>query len=379
MALFFKSFAVLTGTIIGAGIFSLPFVAQKSGFFIILAYFLLMAAASTILLFIYGKVCAATEGKHRLPGYVKKYLGKRWEKAVFSIITAGITGTILAYLIIGGDFLNAFLSPYIGGTPFIYSIIFWALGSLFIFCGIKSISQTELILFFILLGIIALFLVKSVSFLDLSYLQSINPKFFIFPYGAVLFSLWGSAAIPEIKEMFVRAKEEKPLAKMKKVIVASVVSSVVIYILFTFVVLGVTGPETSEKAVSGLLAKTGMEVIKLGFVFGAISCFTSFLIMGLTLKKMLWYDLGFSRNFSWFLVCFLPVILFFMGLTHFIKVISFTGAIATGAEAVVIILLYRSFIKKKFSSQIHPFLYILIVVFGLGALLEIFYFLGILT
>ncbi len=379
MGLFLKTFAVLIGTIIGAGIFSLPFVAQKSGFFVILIYFLLMTVASTCLLFIYGKICAATEGKHRLPGYVKKYLGERWEKAVFLIITAGITGAILAYLIIGGDFLFSFLSPYLGGSPFVYSIVFWALGAFFIFYGIKSISHTELILFSVFVGIIIVFFIKAVPFLNLSYLRGIDLKHLALPYGVVLFSLWGSAAIPEIKEMFVEAREKRPLAKMKKVIIAAVASSVLIYILFTFVVLGVTGPKTSQGAISGLLNVTGEGVIKLGFVFGVISCFTSFLIMGLTLKKVLWYDLGFSKNFSWFLVCFLPLILFLLGLTHFVKVISFTGAVATGAEAIIIILLYRSFLNKKFSYQIHPSLYILLAVFGVGAVLEVLYFLGILT
>ena len=379
MKLFLKAFAILVGTIVGAGIFSLPFVAQKSGFLVMLFYFALMAVASTALLFIYGKICAATEEKHRLPGYVKKYMGERWEKAVFLVITAGITGTILAYIIIGGDFLNSFLSPYFGGSSFVYSIVFWALGALLILFGIKSISQTELALFAVFLVVIVVFLIEVIPSIDLSHFKNTNLKFLVLPYGVVLFSLWGSAAIPEINEMFVGAKEKKPLSKMKKVIVASVLSSVLIYVLFTFIVLGVSGPATSEEAISGLLKTSGEGIIKLGFVFGVISCFTSFLIMGLTLKKVFWYDIGFSRNFSWFLVCFLPLILFLLGLTQFVKIISFTGAVATGAEAVVIILLYKSFLKKKFSYKMHASLYLLLAVFGAGAVFEILYFLGLLT
>ncbi len=369
----------MVGTIIGAGIFGLPFVAMKSGFFVVLFYFCLMAAAATSVLFIYGKICAATPGKHRLPGYVKKYMGKGWERAVFLILLLGGIGTILAYIIIGGNFLYSFFSPYFGGSPFIYSIIFWTLGALLVFLGIKSISQTELVLFVVFMAIIVLFVVRAFPFINLSYLKEINLEFFALPYGVILFSLWGSAAIPEINEMFVQAKEKRPLLKMKKVVAAAVISSVLIYALFTFVVLGASGSGTSKEAISGLLKTTGNGAIKMGFIFGVISCFTSFLIMGLTLKKIFWYDVGFSKNLSWFLVCFSPLVLFLLGLTEFIKVISFTGALATGAEAIIIILLYRSFLNKEFSYRIHPSFYILLAIFGLGIALEAFYFLGLLT
>ena len=45
---FFKALAVFLGTVIGVGIFGLPFVASKAGFFIVLLYFLLKHIVSPV-------------------------------------------------------------------------------------------------------------------------------------------------------------------------------------------------------------------------------------------------------------------------------------------------------------------------------------------
>ncbi len=141
---FIKSLAVFTGTVIGVGIFSLPYVASKAGFFIILLYFLAMAFIAIITHFIFGEVALGTQGIHRLPGYVGKYLGLRWKKVSLLIIGLGLMGALLAYLIIGGSFLNSFFGPFFGGSEILYTLLFFIAGSYLIFRGIKSISQIEL-------------------------------------------------------------------------------------------------------------------------------------------------------------------------------------------------------------------------------------------
>lgn len=363
---FLKALAVFLGTVIGVGIFGLPFMALKAGFFIVLCYFLFMALVTISINLIYGEVILGTKKTYRLPGYVGQYLGETWKKISFLVISVGLMGALLAYLIIGGQFLNSFLNPYFGGSPVLYTLLFFAFGSYLVFRGIKSISGVELFLLFLLLVILAVFFIKAFPFIDIAHFKNLNLGFLTFPYGVVLFSLWGSAVIPEIKEMLAGSR-----SNLRKVIFWGVITTVFIYLLFIFIILGASGPNTSKEAISGLEQVLRDKVIKLGFVFGVITCFTSFITLALTLKNVFWYDFGISKKFAWFLTCFIPLFLFLSGLREFIEVISFTGAIALGLEGIIIVFLYRAFSKKKFN----PLLYFLVAVFILGIVLEIIYFL----
>ena len=130
MSAFWKALSVFVGTIIGVGIFGLPWVAYKSGFFILLFYFLILGIVAIVVHLMLGDIILKTKGKHRFPGYVKEYLGSYWSRIAFFAICFGLFGSQLAYLVVGGVFLTNLLSPYLGGGILIYTLIFFALGSL---------------------------------------------------------------------------------------------------------------------------------------------------------------------------------------------------------------------------------------------------------
>ncbi|MCK4453897.1 hypothetical protein KAU51_00930 [Candidatus Parcubacteria bacterium] len=366
---FLKALAVFVGTIIGVGIFGLPYVASKAGFFIVFFYFLLILGIVITIHLIYGKICLGTKGLHRLPGYVNKYLGAGWKNLSFLLIWTGLTGASLAYLIVGGEFLKFLFAPYFGGSNLIYTLIFFSAGSYLIFRGIKSISQIELSLLFIFFAILIIFFLKALPFINIDYLKTIDWKFLTFPYGVILFSLCGLAMIPELKEILGEDRQ-----KLNKVIISGILIAAIAYLFFVFIIFGTCGVHTSEEAISGFAFTLGDGIIGLGFIFGIIACFTSFLTLGLTLKKVFWYDFGLSKHLSWFIACFLPLVLFLIGIREFIDVIGITGAFALGGEGIIVVFLYKAFLKKKFSKKMNPLLYFLPLFFILGFGLEIFYF-----
>lgn len=378
---FAKALSIFLGTVIGVGMFGLPFVAMKAGFLVVTIYFLLMAVIVTTLHILYGDIIFATEGNHRLPGYAEKYLDHKWKRVAFISMFIGITGALLAYLIVGGEFLFFLFSPSLGGDLILYTVLFFIAGSFLIFRGIKSISLVELSLLLVLFIILVLFFIKTLPFINIDHLKTLDFKFITFPYGVVLFSLWGSAVLPEIKEMLVsqRKKEgklERVPSDLRKVILSGVIIATIAYLLFVFMVLGVSGPDTSGEAISGLGAILGENgIIGLGFIFGIISCFTSFIALGLALKKMLWYDFGIPKNLSWALTCFIPLILFLVGMRKFINIIGFTGAVAIGIEGIIITWIYRKFLKQKLSRKMNPVFYVLPLILIVGIILEGFYLL----
>lgn len=365
---FLKALAIFLGTIIGVGIFGLPFVAAKSGFLTVVVYFLIMAGIAILINIIYSEIVLGTKKLHRFPGYVQEYLGLKWKKFAFLITAFGLMGALLAYLIVGGQFLFVYFGPLLGGNIILYTLFFFTLGAYLVFRGVKSISSVELILLGIILIILVLFFIKAFPFIDVDNFKTFNPGFIFFPYGVILFSLWGTSIIPEIKEIL-----KKPESSLKKVIITGIVFSVIIYLFFIYIIQGAS-VVVSDDAISGLEKTISSDMIRLGFLFGVITCFTSFITLALTLKKVLWYDFGFDKNLSWFLTCFIPLGLFFLGLRKFIEVISFTGAIALGIEGIILVFLYKEFLMKKLSKQMSPLFYLLSGVFVLGVILEIFLF-----
>jgi len=364
---FLKALAVFLGTIIGVGIFGLPFIAFKVGFFVLAGYFVVMSMVAILINIIYARVILGTDRIHRFPGYVQEYLGSGWKKFSFFIMAIGLIGALLAYLIVGGNFLFAYFGSMFGGSIIFYTLIFFIIGAFLVHRGVKSISSVELILLCFLFFLLVAFFVKAFPFINVNNFKGFDLGYIVLPYGVILFSLWGTSVIPEIKEMLGSS------IALKKVIVSGIVLSAMIYVFFIYIIQGASSV-VSEDAISGLEQALGSNVIRLGFLFGVITCFTSFIALSLTLKKVLWYDFGLNKNLSWFLTSFIPLGLFFLGFRKFIEVISLTGAVALGIEAIIIVFLYKKFLAKKIFQKMNPLWYLLAGVFVLGIVLEFFLF-----
>jgi tyrosine-specific transport protein len=360
---FIKALAVLLGTIIGVGIFGLPFAASMAGFPVMLFYFLVMAVLVSWMHCIYAKIIIETKAVHRLPGYVGEYLGSFWKHFIFAIIFVGMIGSSIAYIIIGGEFLFNLLVPTFGGSPALYSLIFFLPSAFLVFRGIEMIANFELILLLALFAILGVLCFKAVPFVNLQNLRTINVSSFFFPYGVVLFSLWGSNIIPELREIVGKRG-------LMKVIISGVVISVLVYAVFAFFILGASGINTSKDAISGLEGFLGNGMVRLGFLFGIITCFTSLITLSLSFKKTLTCDFKVNKNIAWGVACFLPLAIFYLGVKKFIPVITFTGAVSLGLEAFILILLYREFLRRR-GLRLNPFYYILALVFVVGATFEI--------
>ncbi|GAI14239.1 unnamed protein product, partial [marine sediment metagenome] len=125
-----RATAVLIGTVIGAGIFGLPYAFAKVGYIPGLFYLLVFAVVFLITNLCYGEVVLRTKDELEMPGYVQRYLGK-WGKWLIAIsLILGIYGALIAYVIGVGGFLHAILGPVLGGGQILWSLIFWGIASL---------------------------------------------------------------------------------------------------------------------------------------------------------------------------------------------------------------------------------------------------------
>jgi tyrosine-specific transport protein len=368
---FLKAWATFTGTIIGVGIFGLPYVAMKAGFFVILFYFIAIIFLAIIIHSLLGEVARDTHKIARIPGYAEEYLGKTAKNFAFIVSSLSLIGALLAYFILGSEFLYLFFKNYLGGPPIFYFLIFFLAGAFFIYRGIEIISRFELMMLFVFVVLLLFFLYRAFPFIKLENFMTFDPHFITFPYGVVLFALWGIAIIPEVKEMVDRDRK-----KLRSIIILGILSAALCYLIFIIAILGACGKNTTENAISGFASVLGDRVIMAGYLFGLITTFTSFITLGLTLKKIFWYDFKISEKISWALTCFIPLFLYLVGIKNFLDVIGLTGAIALGLESILVILIYKGFIQKRFQYKTPFWIYPLIIALIIGIGFEIFYFLS---
>ena len=109
-------------------------------------------------------------------------------------------------------------------------------------------------------------------------------------------------------------------------------------------------------------------MVSLGLLFGLVATFTSFIALGLTLKKVFCYDLKIEKNLAFFITCFSPLALFLIGIKSFISIISFVGVTMLGIEGILILLMYQKLTRKKLLTL--P----LVLIFIIGIIYEIIYF-----
>ena len=76
--------AVFCGGMIGVGFMSLPYVALKSGWALMLGYFLIVVGIVLVVNLIFAEISLKTPDHKRFPGFVGYHLGK-WAK-YFSLL-----------------------------------------------------------------------------------------------------------------------------------------------------------------------------------------------------------------------------------------------------------------------------------------------------
>ncbi|MEK7078146.1 MAG: aromatic amino acid transport family protein [Patescibacteria group bacterium] len=341
---FILAAATLIGTIIGVGMFGLPYAASQAGFKLTLIYLFLLGIIVTVVHLIYGEIVLRTKEKHRLPGYAQIYLGSLGKTLATFIFFTTLYLALLAYLLIGGEFLSIIFSGWFNFSATTGALILAGLGFGVVFKGLKLTGAFEFFMTSALIILIVGLSIFSLKSIDPANWNLKSSDIFL-PYGLILFALAGGSAIPEIKGFFRTGRKNY----LKWAIIIGTFIPVMVYAIFISVVLGVSGPATSTEAVKGLLPYFGPILVKYAALIGFLAVITSFFTVGLNIKNSLFFDFKFPRALSFLLTAGAPLILFFSGFKNFINILSFSGAILGGLEGILLILIWRQ--ARRRSTQ----------------------------
>jgi amino acid permease len=352
---------------VGVGIFGIPFVFAKAGFIIGLGFLLIAAAVTLTSNLMFAEVVLRTPDKHQLVGYANRYLGPFAKRIMLFTNTLGIYGALLAYINVAGDFLNNIFSSWLYIKPEYCSIIFFVIGAWLLLFRFRTIAAIEFFMTGLFIAVIVLIFGVGVPEIRFANLTSMTLEFWFLPYGVLLFAFGALTSIPLQREIL---GEKEHLFRPSILTAVGLVG--VLYLLFAFTVVGISGDITSPDALSGLIDTLGTKVVILGSLFGVLAIFTSFLMLGSALKNIFHLDYGIRKRSSWLLVIVPPLALFLIGMRSFIQIIELVGAVAIGIESIVLIFMYIQ--AKRKGERVPEFtlmlprwlLWIMIILFSAG-------------
>ncbi len=333
---FFTAVSVLVGTSIGAGVLAIPYVAAQAGFFVALAYIVVLGLLVFVVNLYFGEVILRTKGDHQIAGYAGRYLGRKGKIILEFATIFGIYAATIAYMFGIGESLSFLIFKNSDYTLF-FGVVFGIAMSGLLWKGIKSLKKFEKIGVLVILALlVAIFVIffKDINFINF---YSFNIGNIFLPFGVILFALMSFYAIPELQ--IILHKNEK---QMRKVLITGTAISVIFYSIFAFVVVGVKGIQTPEIA-----------TLALGefFVFlGIFTLFTSYLSLGNALLENLMYDERLRKSEAWFLTSIIPIFLFvfirIFDFLSFTKILSVGGVVSGGLIAVSVLFMVKKAKEK---------------------------------
>lgn len=357
---FLEAVLTLSGMIIGAGMFAIPFVFARAGFWLGAAELGALSLVVLILHLWYADIVLATPGFHRMPGYVRQYLGYgvsilSWASSVF-----GITGTLLAYLIVGTLFLETIAARLAPAVPsMLLAVGMTLVVTLITYFSLKKESAINSILTIFEITFIAglsFFLLPKIS---LPHFSGIHMSNLFLPYGVLLFALSGASVIPDVITILGRRR-----TRVRAVIIIGSLIPALLYFLFAYAVVGVSGGGTSTEAIAGLQHLLGGSIAFWASIAGFLAILTSFVALSANFQAMLRLDLRMPRSPAWFIAAIVPFALYLVGFQDFIAIISIIGILAFGVDGALLLFIVRR-VKQKQRIQDLPTTLIGYIVFAI--------------
>lgn len=339
-----RDVGVMTATTVGAGIFSLPYVFKEAGLFAGAFYLLVLSCIVISVHFLYWEVLKRTGGGLRLLGLAREYGGLVGYGVAFGAIIIGLLLTLVAYIILGGEFLSLiFPSLSREGS----AVLFWFLSTIPLLLKDRRLLGFEVVGAWFIIAAVGFVFIKGFGnsggfFLNL---PAFVPENFFLPFGPVLFSLAGWTAI---EPLFDEEKKDHatPLSAAKSLTIGTFFSAF-LYAAFVGGIFGSVSQITPD-TVSGLLA-SGWSAVALAVIgiLGIFAIWTSYLPVAIEIRNSLVRDCQWKKNLALSVVGSLPLILFGMGFTHFLGVLSLAGGVFVSIQYFIILFVGMKVLKPR--------------------------------
>lgn len=357
---FIESILIIISTIIGLGVFVLPYAFVHSGFYF-WVWFLLVVMSFFLLHLIYSEIIFQVKEKHNLPGLAGKILGEKFKKYVWVLDFFGTQLVFWAYLLAIPAIINSFFAI----NPLLIKIFIALFVILIIFLKINPFAKVEstlaVLLLLLFIFLISIFLPQ----VDFKNIQAASFNPFI-SYGVLIFAFTGYSSLQIVYDLIGENKK-----KMLAINLIALFLISLIYLLFTIAIVGIVGENISPETFSSLKNRVDIKILTLAGILAFLNIFTTFIALAFYLKRGLNVDFGLSESKSWVLTS-LPILCFiFLNLENLAKLISAIGSLFIGLNLIIVLLCYLKLKEKKYFKIPNALVYLMLIFYVVGFIVGI--------
>ncbi|HVO28665.1 MAG TPA: aromatic amino acid transport family protein [Candidatus Paceibacterota bacterium] len=333
MRRFWKVAAIVAAATVGDGVFALPFVFYQAGWLLCLLYLAVLGAMVAVAHVVYFRTLEASGEKERLLGLARQYFGPGGFWVGFTAIVLGLLLALVAYLILGSQFIQL---GFPGIPPGIAVAAFWAFIAGIVLLGDARVVELEMVGILFTALVIVLIFVTTLPHLGFGGAPAVNMASAFLPFGAVLFSVAGWTSVEPAYESS-RGKRWKFASWLP--LVAGTLLAVLLYLLFVSGILG-SGAQITPDTISGL---GGWEPWKRGVIaaLGLFAVATSSMPISREIRNALEKDLRWNRVGSRALIIFFPLACVMAGLNDFLVVVTLVGGVFLSVQYLLIVAIGR--------------------------------------
>jgi len=357
--------SIMVSSLIGAGIFSLPYIVSQIGF--LFSLLLLLIAFITMLSssFFYAELLKNNVDSGNIISLAHRYFGRGGSIIAFCISVFQMIIGLMIYLVLG----EKFLSVIIPGNPFNWTYLY-ILATPLIFISLRRLEELEFVIAFGKVSVIFLIFFFSLSLVNpATYfpveIQLPFSRLFLF-LGPMLFALNGRVAIAEILRVV-----NKRLYLTKAAIGKGLCIVALAYLIFSYAVV-IGSPIVSSDTITGLTTSFPLVIFVIIAALGWCNMWSSYVLFGYEINDVLKLDFKFRPLLRFFLIATLPIFFFYLGFKDFLGLVGFAGGILGSCEGFFIGCMYLKHKKYQFS----PALAFTLIVFSSVFLVEIANYLG---
>jgi len=340
----------LAGTIIGAGIFALPYVVARvglgTGLFYLFGAFLVYYAMHRM----YAAAVVARGDGRQFSSLAHAYF-PRWGAHMAALaIFLELVFVLVVYLALAPAFL-ALIAPLSSPASV---LLFWVFGSFFIFVRLAWQGAAELGGTLIIAGIAALvFAAGGAALPSVPWFSSSEPLSWFLPLGPLLFSFSGRPALHAVVAEWRDARAAGNGFSLGAAVTLGTAIPAVLYAVFVFAVLRIA-PEVSPEALDSLTMLPPWLLATLG-VMGIVTLWTSYFMIGTNVRDILHLDWRVPAWAAAAIVLTVPLLIYTLAFGAFFDALSFTGNIFLGLEGLLVVFLWRKvFPAHRFRALAFP-------------------------
>jgi len=285
----------------------------------------------------YAEAVTSEPEGHDLAYLAKKYLGNTFGTIATLIIITELLIVLTIYIILSQSFFGIMF----GMSGQYAALLFWILGTIFIFVDLKWLEWISVVSVLMILAAVGIVFHASIPhMLSAPLTKSTSWLLFLLPFGPLFFALNGRPAIARVVKVWRNATRERKPFSLRSAVAVGTLLPALVYFVFVFAVLKLS-PVPSGDAISGIAASLPLWIMTMLGAFGFVAIWVPYFMIGAHIRDILREDIRLSRIMSAGLVILIPIGLFLSGVSQFVSAVSFVGGLFLALEGIFVVTIWR--------------------------------------